>query len=101
MTMTVDQIIEVLHAYKDGKIVEYKHDLDTQWRSLSSTPAWNFSVHDYRIKKEPRQYTILLNAHGLPVGVSTKYGSGVVIELPTTKNPFDVVHSYVTVQEVL
>lgn len=52
--MTIDQMIEVLQAAKQGKRIEYKQG-DSCWLSLPEvTEYWDFVHNTYRVKREPR-----------------------------------------------
>lgn len=52
--MKIDEMIEVMKAYKEGKKIEVraKDDDDAEWVFVSG-PAWNFFEADYRVKPEP------------------------------------------------
>jgi len=46
--------IEVMQAFEDGRIVEYRHKLNDnkQWWILTSdTPSWEWPAYNYRIKE--------------------------------------------------
>lgn len=49
MSMTIDQMIEVLTAAKDGKEIEFRYrDIpDDTWKPAPGL-SWNFAVYDYR-----------------------------------------------------
>jgi len=46
--MTLDQMIEVLTAAKNGEAIEYKFSTTVEWQDCKE-PQWNFDYHDYRI----------------------------------------------------
>lgn len=54
MTQSIESVIEVLQAYKDGKKVEYSYDDGKTWRETDQ-PAWNFDTIQYRIAPEPKK----------------------------------------------
>jgi hypothetical protein len=49
--MTVDQMIEVLTAYKAGKKIEVKGHDGVKWHNTPK-PAWDFVECDYRVMPE-------------------------------------------------
>ena len=51
--MTLDEMIEVLTAYKNGEKIECGYNDTNHWTPCNE-PPWNFSITDYRIapKKE-------------------------------------------------
>ena len=57
MGMTIDEMIAVLQAYKEGKTIECHPISDiTGWYKLlnnGAKPEWNFGKYEYRIKTEP------------------------------------------------
>lgn len=57
MTQSIESMIEVLQAYKDGKKVEFRNATHyPEWTACDSTgPAWNFYESEYRIAPEPRK----------------------------------------------
>lgn len=63
MTMSVQQMIEVLQAYERGDRVQFKHvgQQQADWRDLAThNPSWNFVSTLYRIAKpEPRKIKML------------------------------------------
>lgn len=50
--MTIDEMIAVLQAYKEGKTIESKVKTTDIWNPISY-PVWNFMENDYRVKPEP------------------------------------------------
>lgn len=72
--MTIDEIIAVLQAFKDGKAIQFavrKSD-PRKWLELSIRDlAWNFASYEYRVKPEPR--TIWVNEY--PDGSGTVHHS--------------------------
>lgn len=51
--MTVDQMIEVLTAYKAGKKIQFYHD--GKWIDChNNNPAFDFINTGYRVKPEPK-----------------------------------------------
>lgn len=58
--MTIDEMIAVLQAHKAGKTVQFldsRSNDETSWSDLT-TGIFNFGLHDYRIKPEPREWWI-------------------------------------------
>lgn len=57
--MTDDEIIEVVQAHKDGKLIECRlkdRDIDVGWYEVPKNYSiWNFQQCHYRIKPEPRK----------------------------------------------
>lgn len=49
--MTNQEIIAVIQAYEDGKVVQYEA-YTGEWYSVK-TPEWNFQKWSYRVKPEP------------------------------------------------
>ena len=55
--MKPEEIIEVVQAHIDGKVVQYKH-LGV-WKKTAFEPkCWDFEDMEYRIKPEPREFYI-------------------------------------------
>jgi hypothetical protein len=59
--MTHDEMIAVIQAHKDGKLIECRGKEFISW-SPAHNPAWDFRGYDYRIKPEPRR--IWVNYYG-------------------------------------
>lgn len=55
--MTIDEMIAVLQAAKARKQIQYKHHSETEWYSVPE-PLWDFNQNDYRVKPEPREWTL-------------------------------------------
>lgn len=73
MSMTVDQMIAVLQAHKEGKKIECNTYDGGGWQ-LTTSPMWDFLLYDYRIKQEPREFFIVLDGQGKPIGVGASNG---------------------------
>ena len=62
--MTLQEMINVIQAYKDGKQIESKIKAYDLWVPVD-IPSWNFAVQDYRIKpkqtKELYKYLLYSN----------------------------------------
>ena len=54
MTQSIESMIEVLQAYKDGKKIEYRIIGSTQWSAIDD-PQWHFKGCEYRIAPEPKK----------------------------------------------
>lgn len=56
---SIDEQLEVLQAYKDGKTIEslYLNSMTAGWVKLSPSwrPVWNWADYDYRVAKEPER----------------------------------------------
>ncbi len=62
MTMTVDKMIAVLQAYKEGKVIQFS-DGWSSWKTVVSS-AFDFDHFIYRVKHEPREFTVLIDKDG-------------------------------------
>lgn len=53
--MTTDEMIEVLQAFKNGKVIQGRRKGVSEWRDATAGPggAWDFLTWDYRVKPEP------------------------------------------------
>lgn len=51
-------MIEVLQAFEDGKEIEYRSRIVDENFTSATTPIWNFSHYDYRIKPQPTREEI-------------------------------------------
>jgi hypothetical protein len=69
--MTHDEIIQVVQAHKEGKVIEFKnrHSGVTNWWPVKARPIWNFNALAYRVKPEPKEYWLVpyKNTTGLTV----------------------------------
>ena len=54
MKQSIESMIKVLQAYKDGKKIEYRIVGNTQW-SATDDPQWQFSNCEYRLAPEPKK----------------------------------------------
>lgn len=81
------QIMEVMQAYLDGKKIERRHTLDagneTMWR-VYKTPDWNWNHYDYRVKQEPREFSVVVDRDGKAIGVG-EVKDGTIIVVPSGK----------------
>lgn len=50
--MMIQDMIDVMQAYRDGKTIECAQKPLGNW-GTSSKPVWNFMFFDYRVKSEP------------------------------------------------
>lgn len=51
--MTIDQMIEVMQAYKNGAKIESRHkECEVDWFTAPH-PQWDWFAFEYRVKKEP------------------------------------------------
>lgn len=51
--MTIDEMIEVMQAYRDGAKIESKIKGATGVWAEAALPLWDWSYLEYRVKKEP------------------------------------------------
>lgn len=61
--MTHDEMIAVIYAHKEGKKIECRHAHSdaSQWVPVGGTPAWNFTVYDYKVVRKPRKCWVRWN----------------------------------------
>jgi hypothetical protein len=60
--MTHDEMIEVIQAHKDGKVIQrrVKAAIDSKFKDRHVKHVFmDFATHDYRIKPEPKEYWLL------------------------------------------
>jgi hypothetical protein len=70
--MTIDEMISVLQAHKDGKTTQWKaKKYGGVWTDCHN-PLFNFDTWDYRIKPEPRECWIV---NELPGDIPAKFTS--------------------------
>ena len=50
--MNIDEMIEVLEAYRNGRRVQYNKG-DGWSDFINDVPIWNFEIAEYRVKQEP------------------------------------------------
>lgn len=63
--MTIDGMIAVLQAAKEGKSIQFKNHLSNGWTTCGTTmPCWNFDSNEYRVKPEPREFTLNIYNNG-------------------------------------
>ena len=67
MTQSIESMIEVLQAYKDGKKIEYLSTMDGTWSSCIGEPLFNFDDYQYRVAPEPKK-RVKLEAWIMPSG---------------------------------
>ena len=71
MTQSIESMIEVLQAYKDGKKIEYRIVGSTKW-STTDDPQWHFVGCEYRIAPELKK-KVKLEAWLTPTGALAWY----------------------------
>lgn len=54
MTMTHDEMIEVIQAHKEGRTIQARHRKKHPWGDVPN-PSWNFFEVQYRVKPEPKK----------------------------------------------
>lgn len=52
------QLLPIITAYAEGKIIEYKSLLGT-WYVIGDNVSFGCLPHDYRIKPEPREFELV------------------------------------------
>jgi hypothetical protein len=58
--MTHDEMIAVIQAHKDGKVIQFRCIRDRgDWMTKKTAPNWNFDAVDYRAKPEPKEYWLV------------------------------------------
>jgi hypothetical protein len=61
--MTHDEMIAVIQAHKDGKVIQVKLKNDAPgrgWENLRAhDPIWHFGRNAYRPKPEPKEYWLV------------------------------------------
>lgn len=65
--MTIDEMITVLQAAKEGKNIQMKHHHgnNPEWKDVeSSRLGWDFSCFDYRVKPEPMEIEVWMLENG-------------------------------------
>ena len=59
MSMTHDEIIEVVQAHRDGAEIECSYINRTEEKWGTASPVWNFEHFKYRIKPKPREPRVI------------------------------------------
>lgn len=62
--MTHDEMIAVIEAHRDGKLVQYRYASsalrrDERWFDVSGSQTFNFQNHEYRVKPEPMEWWLV------------------------------------------
>lgn len=71
--MTVDEMIEVLEAYKQGKTIEMFVDAADRWIVVDYYPLWDFTKCNYRVKKNPTRLEVANKIWEDTFGISGKF----------------------------
>lgn len=50
---TTKEMISVMTAYEEGKVIEFEDKFSDKWRQ-ASFPSWDWARYDYRVKEEPK-----------------------------------------------
>ena len=67
---THDEMIAVIAAHRDGKAIEHRCPSvsKAEWKPLRSGKIlpvlFNFDDFDYRIKREPREFSLIVTPYG-------------------------------------
>lgn len=62
--MDIDYMISVLQAYKDGQTVQWRTKGNTVWEDYVANIVFDFSIMEYRVKPEPREFWLKLQEDG-------------------------------------
>lgn len=58
--MTIDEMIAVLRAAKEGKVIQFRDkEQQLKWHDCI-LQSWNFHLYDYRVKPEVLRYKVAL-----------------------------------------
>lgn len=64
--MTVDEMIAVLTHYKNGGVMQCKHESESIWQTFADCdPRWDFVQFAYRAKPEPLTIWVELDKNGV------------------------------------
>ena len=69
--MNIDEMIEVLTAYKNGEVIQCRKNGQREWKK-TSYPAWSFSDTEYRVKPKPIERWLYLCPNGEDAVFKTK-----------------------------
>ena len=76
------QMMEVMQAYLDGKKIEFANvnynRSDNGWYEVAS-PSWNWEQYDYRVKQEPREFSVVLDRDGKAIGVGDASAASIIV----------------------
>lgn len=80
--MTIDEMIAVLQAAKEGKAIQarLRNSPTDQWEVVS--PSWNFAQCDFRIKPTPREWWINFYEGNSPCHAFTTRYSAIACSSP-------------------
>ena len=70
--MNIDEMIEVMQAYKNGKEIEMFDATQGKWIDVKN-PLWNFFQCVYRIKKKPTRLEVANELWEKTFGISGKF----------------------------
>lgn len=70
--------IEVMQAFVDGKTVHANRRKTSFWYN-STTPVWNWDTYEYRIKSEPREFSLLIDSHNNVIAGSATQDDFIVV----------------------
>lgn len=57
---SIDEMIAVMQAFKDGKNIQSRARPDGTWL-ICREPSWGWNGYDYRVKPEPRIFNFYFN----------------------------------------
>lgn len=70
--MTIEEMIEVLQAYKEGKKIEMFVDAADRW-VVVEYPLWNFKDCKYRVKKIPTRLEVANKVWEETFGIADRF----------------------------
>jgi hypothetical protein len=77
--MNTKEKIEVMQAFIDGKEIQEQSGGNSEWRNCHE-PSWDWFSREYRIKPQPREWTMAIKdgvlMSLLPVGYPVPYNDG-------------------------
>jgi hypothetical protein len=90
--MTHDEMIAVIQAAKDGAAIEcarmsayYAGKRNGPWTKIKQNPiVFNFQNYTYRVAPEVREFTVVLDANGTPIGIGPGRPGSYIMINPTT-----------------
>ena len=68
--MTHDEMIEVIQAHKNGKVIQVRTAPSALW-CTTIVPNWNFGFLEFRVKPQPKEYWLIPYKEKLGFSVSS------------------------------
>lgn len=101
---TTAEKIAVMQAYEDGKEIEYSYKDCPAWKR-ATTPTWNWSTTDFRVKPEPEYIPFAFEDAEFLIGKAVKSKQKplvlliqVVYEKNVLMHGFDTISYYTLLQ---